>query len=371
MNIYSFLDKNNITPLKRNNILISSFSFFPMTNKYSNNISEMKKNSDFYSKELNENNINIIQNYKKIFNKSNYSNNNIIISDSNNKECGKVIDNYIYNKNNSQPINIMSNYYNKKCLKNKITIKRNRNFNINFNIDNPIHNNTKCNNIDVNNNKNGNLNNKYKSSSDLQRKKNIIFSGITPEINNFNKETNNLIGINNKIYFKRTLSQNRANINYNNNQININTRNKSNFSSNRSRNNSFNSYSCNNRNNTNKNNNHRFNHYNIKSNKNNTHFDKSDWIQYYNETYFFDDFKDVKYNEVNRKKNSDDLYLLENYTTNQSSNDSTCSQKVKNMKRNLTNNKPNITLNKDNCEDFHFLMILSIQNGKKLEKKFK
>ena len=462
MNMLSFLARNNIPMRPGNSTFLSFSSYFqknrPHTNNYkgksniiinktnnntniykspkslnfNNQMTDLKKNS-YKKTKLTNTNINHIKTTsffdknKKINNgdsnlhiiqtEPNRINNNIQFFSENNN---------INNKNNKQSNQLLIAYYNNKKLSNKMSIKKNKTFNINLNENLPNNNeidyysNTGRNiNLFSNNemNNTSDIKNKHKSYTNLKKiinkdfpnfqeilndKDNININIKTPEltIKNLNKNKNNIQKSNiNSPSTKRHLSTYSSNLylktendinmranSTNFNLININPLNDGNNIP--SNNNAFQktqklnyqnylnfiylqSHKNNSASQKNKKN-HKKGKDNYSYNQNDFKMNKISLNQFYEDTFndTYNENGNIKNNIINKIKfNNEDIFYKENLTTNQSTYRN-ISKKIKNMKQILSSKMKTNDSNVDNFEELHFFVVTNIQKGKNCGKKF-
>lgn len=390
---------NNLNYVKNNSLLEKNDAFEFLNSKINvletepNKLGKNNKNNDFNQK------LNQIQNKHM-----------------NNEELNE----------NKPSNNILSTYYNNKNQVNKISIKKNKNFNINFN-DNIPKNQIKFNNIINGKNLTNNDKTKFQSYTSLNK----FVNKDLPKYNALSKEKENLTKIKseisiknekknknsssnnsnrNNLYLKRPLSSFSSNA-YLNTENNINNRNSStrnrfhtnynliNITSPKERKNTYSNInsvqktpklnyqyymgvltSHNKRNNNDiqsVNKHQKKPNYNYSFNQNDFQTDKFFLNKYYDET-FSDSNNDKNFNNiklVNKNKfNNDDITYKENLTTDQSTCKNTSNLKIKNLKKtNQPSNTGNFSENEkfENIEDLHFYIVSSLQKGKNTGKFFK
>lgn len=390
---------------------------------------ENNKNENKYKYSKLSNNINLIIDYKKNSSKKkltdfsqNYlcSNSHYIDTEPNKPRTNKL---FSENKDNSKNhVLSTTSFYSNKNLTTRKPIKKSKSF-INFNDEIPKEENIFSNhgrnmNLILNNNLNNISKNKYQSYTNLKKiintdfpkfpdlstdrdnnywnKKNANFPNTIGQKNKNYTQRNNLYSTNllstygSNLYLNTENNYNSKNSNCNNHKINrnynmmniVSPKPKTNAHSNinsfqKTPKFSYHNYinllnlQKNKINNSEIQNNKKYKHEkNFSSNNFDKIMNKTTLNQFYEET--FNNINDDHKINVKNGSNNDDILCREKLTTNQS----TCTNgtnKIKNMKK-IVSSKLNINKqdsNAENFEELHFLIVSSIQDGKKYAKKFK
>ena len=208
----NFNINNNFNGLNMNNFNKNNNIFNPSTNihqnnNYSNNICNYVNPQAFnnFNNNNNFNNFNYFNN--------NYRNNGNNINNNLNNINAK---NYIFNRNNQQPIKIQNYNMNNNMQQNQ----NNNNYNNYYNNQNNNFNNINNNNINnYNNQNNNNFNNQYNNQNNNINNQNNFNNNFQNNINNYNQNNSNNTNIQN----------NNSNQGNNNNKFNQNSTNNSNL----------------------------------------------------------------------------------------------------------------------------------------------